>query len=156
MRNIYFNDKKCFQEIKKNHFIFPDFSSMHRCVCGHAHYMNSSQEKQLIGCWAKLYTSNILLLTKNCRNGFFCLPLQETQISFNHDIQLWCGNFYIEGQSCVDHPHILCIFNIDPPKSSLLENCTPPPSNPPVPHHPRDVINDRSLTCVILVNFSVR
>ena len=22
-------------------------------------------------------------------------------------------------------PHILCIFKIDPPKSSLLENCTP-------------------------------
>ena len=40
-------------------------------------------------------------------------------------------------------PHILCIFKIDPPKSSLLENCTPPPT-PPL--RPWDIINDQSLT----------
>ena len=43
----------------------------------------------------------------------------------------------------IDPPHILCFFKIDPPKSSLVENRTPPPK--PLPLSPWDVINNRCL-----------
>ena len=89
-----------------------------------------------IGSWAEFYTGNILLLKKNRQSLF--LVLKETWICFNHQLShrrpVLCLNITIP-------PHITYIFKIDPPKSSLFENCTP--CETPAP---QDVINDRSLT----------
>ena len=65
MQNIYPNLKiKMLHEIKKISILFSGFSCMHRHMCVHACYIPSSK-KLLIGFWAKFYTGNILLLTKN-------------------------------------------------------------------------------------------
>ena len=73
-----------------------------------------------IGSWAEFYTGNILLLKKNRQSLF--LVLKETWICFNHQLShrrpVLCLNITIP-------PHITYIFKIDPPKSSLFENCTP-------------------------------
>ena len=73
-----------------------------------------------IGSWAEFHTGNILLLKKNRQSSF--LVLKETWICFNHQLShrrpVLCLNISIP-------PHITYIFKIDPPKSSLLENCTP-------------------------------
>ena len=53
------------------------------------------------GFWAKLYTGNILLLTKNRRSKFFCLLLKETWICFNHNIVWQLLHTAVEGQPCV-------------------------------------------------------
>ena len=85
------------------------------------------------GFWAKLYTGNILLLTKNRRSKFFCLLLKETWICFNHSI-VWqllhrkpvlCLNISTPSHS-VHFPNL-------PSKLSLLENCTPLRNPAPLP-----------------------
>ena len=78
--------------------------------------LHSSQQKYLIGSWDKLYTGNILLLTKPPKYIYiyFFLLLKETWICFNHNIQLQFDNFYIEGQSCVliySTPLTFCAFS---------------------------------------------
>ena len=96
----------------------------------------------MIGSWPELYTSDILLLTKNRQRFFFCLLLKEMWICFNHNI-VW--------QLLHNRP-VLCL-NILPPshsvhfqnwplKITLLRKLSPPPSETP-PHW--DVINNWAL-----------
>ena len=87
MRNIYPNLMiKMLSGNKKIYIFFSGFSCVCIGICAYTHTLHSWQQKQLIGFWAKLYTGNILLLTKNLRSKFFCLLLKETWICFNHNI----------------------------------------------------------------------
>ena len=86
MRNIYRNLMiKMLSGNKKNLYIFSR-SQLYAQAYVRTRTLHSWQQKQLIGFWAKLYTGNILLLTKNLRSKFFCLLLKETWICFNHNI----------------------------------------------------------------------
>ena len=76
----------------KNLYIFFQISAVCIGVCAYMH------TTFLVGeIAAKLYTGNILLLTKNRQSVFFCLLLKEPSNYFNHNLHL----IYIEGQSRV-------------------------------------------------------
>ena len=82
MRKSQFNDKNGFRKLKKSIYRFQLYAYAYVRTCT----LHSQQQKQLIGFRAKLYTCNILLLTKDRRSKLFCLLLKETQIYFNHYI----------------------------------------------------------------------